>query len=251
MLKLSVLVGSTLSVTSASRFGVDLSVPTDESQWNCLLTTANTSFGIVRVYRSSGKLDDNAVTTIKSAHAAGLRDIHGYIFPCISESPYSVEHSIACESPSDQMKRTIDNLESNGVAVLRKNRVDVSTGDGPVVRRLWFDIEDEDPHKYYSSDLAVNQAAISEMARAAEDEGVYIGIYTTKTYWGNIMNNTEGYAQYPLWYPRYDGVNSMDFFQPFGGWTDVQIKQTAGDAALCLISQVDTDYMELTGDSHP
>ncbi len=48
----------------------------------------------------------------------------------------------------------------------------------------------------------------------------------------------------PLWYPRYDGIDSMDFFVPFAGWESVLIKQTGGDTYLCGISQVDSDYME-------
>lgn len=71
---------------------------------------------------------------------------------------------------------------------------------------------------------------------------VPIGIYTTKTYWQNIMANVEGYSIYPLWYPRYDGVETMEFFAEFGGWKECFIKQTAGDANACNITQVDLDY---------
>jgi hypothetical protein len=39
----------------------------------------------------------------------------------------------------------------------------------------------------------------------------------------------------------------MDFFSPFGGWTSVAIKQTAGDSGMCGISQVDTDFAEEDG----
>ncbi len=69
------------------------------------------------------------------------------------------------------------------------------------VYRIWLDIEDETPSKYYDPDTAVNQNFISELASAVESSGVPLGIYTTKTYWQNIMNNTIGYSQYPLWYP--------------------------------------------------
>ena len=58
------------------------------------------------------------------------------------------------------------------------------------------------------------------------------------------MGNIEGYGKYPLWYPRYDGVNSMDFFVPFADFTEVLIKQTGGDVGYCGITQVDSDYME-------
>ncbi len=59
------------------------------------------------------------------------------------------------------------------------------------------------------------------------------------------MNNNLDFNMYPLWYPRYDNTNSMDFFQPFAGWNDVQIKQTGGDVAYCGLTQVDSDYMDL------
>jgi hypothetical protein len=46
---------------------------------------------------------------------------------------------------------------------------------------------------------------------------------------------------------RWDAEDSMDFFAPFGGWSEVaqQQKQTAGDVDMCGISQVDLDYMEV------
>ena len=133
------------------------------------------------------------------------------------------------------MRDSIAFLENNGISVRRSE--DHSTRDKaePSVRRIWLDIEDEDPSKYYDSDVSVNQAAIADMVHAAEVEGVYVGVYTTKTYWTNIMGGVEDYAQYPLWYPRYDGENSMDFFEPFAGWERVYIKQTAGDAGTVYV----------------
>ena len=58
------------------------------------------------------------------------------------------------------------------------------------------------------------------------------------------MGGTNEYSIYPLWYPRYDGVSSMDFFSPFAGWDKATIKQLQGDVdSSCSIS-VDVDYME-------
>ena len=90
----------------------------------------------------------------------------------------------------------------------------------------------------------MNQQLLADMVHSIQDSGALVGIYTTKTYWTNIMDDVEGYSQFPLWYPRYDADNSMDFFESFGGWTDVLIKQTGGDVGYCGISQVDSDYME-------
>ncbi len=89
----------------------------------------------------------------------------------------------------------------------------------------------------------MNQAFLENMVKSLESRGIQVGIYTTKTYWTNIMASNPSYGTYPLWYPRYDGIDSFDFFAPFAGWTQLLIKQTAGDAPLCGLSQVDTDYM--------
>ena len=126
---------------------------------------------------------------------------------------------------------------------------------------------DETPSKYFDPNVIVNQNALAQMVATAQEHAVALGIYTTKTYWTNIMGGIEGYSIYPLWYlfilyinfyrlfgmtlrsivllnryPRYDGVDSMDFFEPFAGWANATIKQTGGDVGYCGISQVDSDY---------
>ena len=58
------------------------------------------------------------------------------------------------------------------------------------------------------------------------------------------MGGITDYSKYPLWYPRYDAIDNMDFFVPFSGWETVNIKQTGGSTYLCNISQVDNDYKE-------
>lgn len=237
------IVGLLVSVsTVAARFGVDLSVAVDTETWKCLFNEDNTTFGIVRVYRSKGEVDTNGAANLISAHDAGLRDLHGYIFPCITSSEYATDNGIQCASAAQQVEDTVSFLESNGVHVFSKNAP--VEEDHVTIRRLWLDIEDENPSKYYDSDPAVNQAFIQEMVTAIEAKGMLVGIYTTKTYWQQIMDNVEGYSQYPLWYPRYDGENSMDFFDPFAGWKTVLIKQTNGDVNYCGITQVDSDFME-------
>lgn len=235
---------STLLVTyaAASRFGVDLSVASTTENWKCLMTDHNTSFGIVRAYRSVGAIDENSANSLKNAYDAGLTDLHAYIFPCVSSSSYSVKNNIKCELPSEQLKRTVQYLEDNNINVVgHTTNINVNQ---PSVGILWLDIEDEDPSKYYDVDITINQNILSEFVTTANELNVNLGIYTTKTYWTKIMGGIEGYSQYPLWYPRYDGVNSMDFFTPFAGWDTADIKQTNGDVSYCGVSQVDSNYME-------
>lgn len=124
----------------------------------------------------------------------------------------------------------------------------------------------------FFTDATVNQALVATIVEELVSRNISVGIYTTKTYWTNIMASNPNYGQFPLWYPRYDGVDSFDFFVPFSGlsakliinplclsytilhlikmlyyfsgWEKLAIKQTAGDAPICGISQIDLDYFE-------
>lgn len=245
---------------SKGAVGVDLSVPTNVSTWSCVLNelTASTNsshlpFAIVRVYRSVGEVDANAPDTLHSAHEAGFRKLAGYMFPCIPSSPYASSHDdVSCPSAKDQLVDTLNYLKSHNIKVAKARPLDLYSSDkgdetNPILWRIYLDIEDEEPSKYFDPDTSVNLNFIDDLVKAAADLDVPLGFYTTSTYWSNIMANTDVYSEpeFPLWYPRWDETNSMEFFTPFGGWDNVLIKQTAGDVALCGISQVDMDYMEL------
>jgi hypothetical protein len=124
---------------AVARHGVDLSVTTDETTWKCLMSEHNTTYAFVRVYRSVGQLDANAPDSIKSAWGAGLLNLHAYVFPCVSTSPYSIQNGIVCDSPADQIKKSVSFLEDNGIHVVRQGETPSSTDAN--VRRLWLDIE--------------------------------------------------------------------------------------------------------------
>lgn len=229
------------AVCSQARTGVDLSVATTVETWQCLMKENSVDYAIIRAYRNVGQIDSNAANTLKNAFNAGVKDLGAYMFPCMPTSPYAASKNITCASAKDQVLDTIHNLERNGIFVKRTGE---TVAQGPIsVNRIWLDIEDESPATYYDSNPTANQQFIGEMVEAMTRLRIPIGIYTTKTYWQNIMGNIEGYSKYPLWYPRYDGVNTMDFFSPFAGWTEALIKQTGGDSGWCSISQVDPDYM--------
>jgi hypothetical protein len=233
------------SFAEAAKYGVDTSVLTNTETWSCLMSDHNISYAKIRVYRSVGKVDDNCPSTLASAYAAGLKDLDVYIFPCVSSSKYSTSNGITCESPAEQIRHSIQHLEDNGITVYRKDiSSKTTTTTAPVVYRFWFDIEDEDPSTYFDSDPVVNQNLLAELTAAGEAENIELGIYTTKTYWEKIMGNVVGYGSYPLWYPRYDGVDSLEFFVPFADFTEVQVKQTGGDVGYCGVTQVDSNYME-------
>lgn len=230
--------------------GVDLSVATTPDTWACLVGKYEVNFSIIRTFRNKGLVDENAANTLFNAHNAGVKDLGAYIFPCVPSSAYATSNNITCESPTMQVMRTVEYLVENQIGVERvpvegqsASRTSVGTRSTAFsVNRIWLDIEDEAPAKYFDVNPTVNQAFIAEMVNTLEKLQIPVGIYSTKTYWQNIMGNINGYGKYPLWYPRYDGVNSFDFFAPFADFESVQIKQTGGDAGWCGISQVDPDY---------
>lgn len=229
--------------TINARAGVDLSVSTSIDTWKCLKENYSIDYTIIRLYRSIGDIDSNSANSIHSASSVGITDIGGYMFPCLSTSPYSKNNNITCLTAEQQVLTTLKYLEENNIRINRDNEELTMDNKSTYINRIWLDIEDEVPSKYYDEDPSVNQQFIDDIVTTLEKFHVPVGIYTTLTYWNNIMDNIEGYSKYPLWYPRYDGVDSMDFFSPFAGWTAAQIKQTAGDSGYCNISQVDSDYM--------
>ena len=84
---------------------------------------------------------------------------------------------------------------------LRQHDITTSThvGNNVHVNRIWIDVEDEVPAIYYDADVPTNQKFLSEIVKALNDLHIPVGIYSTKTYWENIMGNILGYGIYPLW----------------------------------------------------
>lgn len=231
-------------------YGVDLSVLTQSADWECLVNERNVTYAIVRAYRNTGLVDSNSTNSLHYAAQAGVKDLGIYMFPCVTTSSYAVSKNIVCPSPEEQVLETVKYLRENHVFIKRNfpNSVDPTKipKNAVVVNRVWIDIEDESPAKYYDVDPVKNQDFIGKIVAALEKLYIPVGIYTTKTYWQNIMGNIEGYgAKYPLWYPRYDAVDTLDFFTPFVDFTEVKIKQTGGDVGYCGLSQVDSDYREV------
>jgi GH25 family lysozyme M1 (1,4-beta-N-acetylmuramidase) len=225
--------------------GVDLSVATTLDDWNCLVNQHNTTYAIIRAYRNVGALDTNSPNTLRNAYAAGVKDLGVYMFPCVQGSPYSQSKGIVCPEPEKQVLDTVKYLRENGIVLDRNLNKNTAGSDFLVANRLWLDIEDESPSKYYDPDPVKNQEFFARFVGQLEMLRIPVGIYTTKTYWQNVMGNILGYGKYPLWYSRYDGVDSFDFFVPFADFNECIMKQTAGDIGYCGISQVDPDYREV------
>ena len=175
-------------------------MPTDAQTWTCLKKAIDLvdspAFAIVRVFRNIGEVDTNAALTLKSATTIGLRDLGAYIFPCISSAPFSVANNSTCGSAEDQVLTSLQYLENNKIFVKGYNDGKGTRGEDTILNRIWLDIEDEQPSKYFSEDISENTDFLEQMVSKLEELGVTVGIYTTKTYWENIMGNVEGYGSH-------------------------------------------------------
>lgn len=124
-----------------------------------------------------------------------------------------------------------------------------------LVRRLYVNVEDEVPNRYFDMNAAVNVQFLADLSNEATRLGLQLGVYTTRRDWFNVMTRSlpdttavngripvyplpnssyttqNPFSALPLWLPRYDGVQNMEFFAPFADWTSVFVKQTAGGSA--------------------
>ena len=211
---------------SSAYQGVDLSQPCPSSGFSCM-KSSGISFAIVRVFCSTGKVDQNGPATISAAWAGGMSHVDGYIFPCFS-----------CGNPAGQMDQAINNLRSAGLKHIARSpgqndTVAIKPEElGTSYGMLWLDIEGT---QYWGSDQQANTAFIQAMADEGHKQGVTLGVYTSASQWGPITGNAKVLGELPLWYPHYESPPNPSYsdFKPFGAWSKPAIKQFQGSHTLC------------------
>jgi hypothetical protein len=212
---------------------------------SCLLQEEKAAYLIIRSFRNVNLVDMNSATTIQyvSQDASfDMKQVNIYMFPCVSNAPYSQANNITCSTPKQQVTNTLAYLQENNIYLT--STTGFQENEIVIGGKVWIDIEDEVPSKYYSPNVQDNQAMLKEMVDALLSLNLEVGIYTTSTYWKNIMDDISGYGQYDLWYPRYDSTNDFTFFQEFADFESVTIKQTMGNVKVCDIPQVDSDWAQ-------
>lgn len=132
---------------------------------------------------------------------------------------------------------------------------------GVTVKRLFVCFEDEVPNRYMSNNHFENVNFMLELQHEAVSHGVQLGIYTTKNEWLNIMTvngsttyplDADGstfasinpFSDLPLWTPRFDSVNSMAFYAPFGNWSRVFMKEVSGSTTA--LHRIGSDRVGMT-----
>ena len=87
---------------------------------------------------------------------------------------------------------------------------------------LWIDCED-----YLSSDPGPNADWLLRAAKEADSHKISLGIYSAPWWWNraDTMNGDEQFHVWPLWVAQGDEQPAPTVFNPFGGWTQCQVKQ--------------------------
>ncbi len=184
------------------RLGVDIPNPLviNATLWSCL-KTRKVEFLTARAYRSYGAVDPNVLANIKNAHAAGIKQVDVYIFPCVQ-----------CGNPRRQVNDTLAHLKGADFGV------------------VWVDVEE---YKW-NKDKAVNRAFLTEMFAEVVRHGRKLGVYTNWREWDLVVGRDwDGAAQYLLWYPYWNRDPSFKDFKPFGGWKKPYRKQLTMDTMYC------------------
>lgn len=70
---------------------------------------------------------------------------------------------------------------------------------------------------------------------------VHTHLTASHTQWESVTGNSEAFRSLPLWFALYNGVKSLDFTTPFGGWHNPVMKQYSGTSSLCGAG-VDMDW---------
>ena len=108
------------------------------------------------------------------------------------------------------------------------SRLDLLAGSS--VRRVWLDVEDGEGSTQFTADDCLNK--IGDAVSAIAARGFEVGIYTAAWFWGDWLGTEFSYL--PLWAAQYDGIPYPGVFNPFGGWSQCEIKQYRGTTQLVI-----------------
>ncbi|CAO3566782.1 unnamed protein product [Mortierella alpina] len=190
------------NVTSALVHGVDSSKLVPQADFAKARAEGFTK-AIIRAYEEAcsvgGKVDPNFIQSYNNARAAGYTDIDVYWFPCNGAGN-------ACKSYTAQ----ISELE----ATLNGNSMDVGT--------IWVDIEkDAAVCNNWNYGASGNQAEARSLIASIKATGMTFGIYSSPGEWSSIFGSQSVVLDNsaPLWFAKFDNVETTQLSTPFGGWT--------------------------------
>jgi len=157
---------------------------------------------IIRGYQEAcglgGSVDRNFVATYNNARAAGITNIDTYWFPCTGSS-----HN--CKSFATQI--------SELGAVFKAHSMKIGT--------IWVDIEKDSVCNPWNYGASGNLSKAKSMLAAMKASGYKFGIYSSSGEWSNIFGSYGVVldSSLPLWFAKWNNVQSLTLPVKFGGWT--------------------------------
>lgn len=240
--------------------------------------------GAVHILFYNGTINTLAPSTIRAGWNTNIHDLSVYMHPCINTSVYSVQNNVECGTVKEQFESILDTMTNNNMEFrqfLTSDMVPAPNSPStaptrqptqspsavrPVIQRMFVCFEDEVPNRYMSHNHGENVMYLLELHQLAVERGVQLGVYTTKNDWLNTMtmphpsidkvlvyptnvdnteyNATNPFSDLPLWTPRFDSVNSMAFYAPFGNWERVFMKEISGSTTA--LHRIGSDRVGMT-----
>lgn len=95
------------------------------------------------------------------------------------------------------------------------------------IRRIWLDIETDKVCSPFDYGAQGNIAEVRKLVAAFREAKHDWGVYTSPTQWQTIFGSkgVELAKDVPLWFAKFDNVETLDLKTPFGGWTKADAKQ--------------------------
>ncbi|KAJ4164829.1 hypothetical protein LMH87_006484 [Akanthomyces muscarius] len=157
-----------------------------------------------------GRVDPTFVPSYKNAVAAGYKDFDAYFFPCTGKAN-------KCKPYATQLRELLDTISAQKLAI----------------RRIWLDIETDKVCNPFDYGAQGNIAEAKKLVAAFRDAKHDWGVYTSPTQWESIFGSksVELAKDVPLWFAKFDNVETLDLKTPFGGWTKADAKQYTDQSA--------------------
>lgn len=184
------------TVASAPVRGFDISSIGSLDVARCLLS-AGFEFAIVRGFRPSCHVDRHLVDSIKYAQEAGFKQVDVYFVPAVS-----------CRSltPQQQVEELVHAVQEHQL----------------IFQTLYFDVE---PSRSGWQSPTSNVIWLKQAVEIAEHllGSGRVGIYSSAESWKRVMGSATDFSHLKLWYSHFDGKETLEDFQPFGGKLIVQL----------------------------
>lgn len=157
-----------------------------------------------------GRVDPTFLPSYKNAVTTDYKDFDAYLFPCTGSGN-------KCKPYDKQVGELVD--------AIRKDRMNI--------RRIWVDFEKNKVCNPFNWDAKRNQYEAKKIIDAVRATKLDFGVYSSAAQWEAIFGSRDFVLakDVPLWFAKFDNVETLDLATPFGGWTKADAKQYTDQSA--------------------